>query len=132
MNKIKETILKYESGEIDYEAISSVIFIECDKKISRDELDNYWRSESLDDYVKKICIPAISEWHQIDDLQAIKLIEEIINSLTDDSILCRNSEALEKRYSKPEGTISELIFHKDVVDAERILKELKQENIKLN
>jgi hypothetical protein len=47
--------------------------------------------------------------------------------VADDSIVQRNSTALEKRYGKSTGTVRTKIFHVNNADPHKILEELKKE-----
>jgi hypothetical protein len=64
-------------------------------------------------------------WEQIDDEQALSLILEILENTSEDSILKRNGNALEKRYAKSEGTVMDLIFQEDLNNPRLILDKLK-------
>ena len=52
------------------------------------------------------------DWANIDEVKAIELLNEIKENIGDDSILGRNSEALEKRYNKTSGTYLWLLISK--------------------
>lgn len=69
----------------------------------------------------------IADWASIDDARAVLLIKEILANITNDNIVDRNSDALEKRYRKPTGFISDLIFYKDPIDEQAILALLKKD-----
>jgi hypothetical protein len=90
-------------------------------------LSEYWASEDLDMFVKKLLTEPINNWFEIDDKRAIELINEIKINITDDSIVQRNSTALEKRYGKPTGTVRTKIYHENINDTNKILDELKKE-----
>jgi hypothetical protein len=51
------------------------------------------------------------------------------NVATNDAILSRNMTALEKRYQKTTGTLSDLIFHKDITNVDEILAFLKKNTV---
>jgi len=44
-------------------------------------------------------------------------------------IIDKNSEALEKRYKKPTGTITDWIFHQEITEKMELLKKLKTNDI---
>lgn len=71
----------------------------------------------------------IANWKEINDESASALIEEVLNHTTNDELLERNMTALEKRYKKPTGTISEWIFYDDITDGNKILEWLKKDTI---
>ncbi|HUP13099.1 MAG TPA: hypothetical protein VM187_12820 [Niastella sp.] len=58
------------------------------------------------------------------------LIRQILADVTRDNIVHRNSDALEKRYRKKTGFISDLIFYQDITDEPAILKLLKEDTTK--
>ena len=131
MNKkeeIKKIILEFEEGKVTLESTLLSISNISGKNIEAYELKNYWRSENLDSFVEHLTAMPIENWKDIDDQKAISLIQEILDNITEDPILLSNSEALEKRYSKPSGTISDYIFQDDISDANEILVLLKKED----
>ena len=54
------------------------------------------------------------------------ILDESLESIGDDAVLQRNFEALEKRYSKPTGRVSNWIFQDDITDSNELLRLLKQ------
>lgn len=68
----------------------------------------------------------IADWADIDDKKALLLIKEILANIAEDNIVHRNEEALEKRYRKPTGYISGLIFQ-DITGEPEILELLKKD-----
>ncbi len=80
---------------------------------------------SLDEFVRLNSIKPIENWKELTDNDSLKLIVEIFDNITDSAVVSRNMTALEKRYSKPEGTISNLIFYQDITDPTEILRRLK-------
>ena len=124
--QIKQIIIDYENKIISGEKAVSLINSLIDKAVEKHELDNDWSYTDIDSFSKKLAMPEIKEWQQIDDEEALRLIREIFENLGDDSILDRNMNALEKRYSKPTGRLITWIFHEDINEPEEILKLLKQ------
>lgn len=128
-NTIKKLILNFEEGAITSDDV--VIKI---NKISTGKLDtyclnNYWRAESLNDLVKRISVDPITDWKEIDDNKALFLIKNTIENFSDDGIIRKNSEALEKRYQKPEGTLNQLICYSNHNTPIEILNELKKDTV---
>lgn len=111
--QVEVAIKKYEKEEIDLEEAQKRIEKITGTKISQYTLDNYWRAENFEDFVRWVSTKELENWEQIDDEQALSLISEILKNTSDSSILKRNGNALEKRYAKSEGTVSDLIFHED-------------------
>ena len=126
--KAKQIIVDFENQKESLEGTKSSLKEFISKDISAYEISNYWRSESLDSFVKRLIASAISDWETIDDVRAIELINEILLNINDDSLINTNSEALEKRFSKPSGTVSDLIFQEDLTDSKVILERLKRNN----
>ncbi|WP_405292322.1 hypothetical protein [Algibacter sp. Ld11] len=124
-SKIKELITKFENGKESAEKtvknINELSFL----KIDVDFLRNYWRSSDLESFVELISTSEIENWTEIDDEYANKLIAEILDNLENDALINKNSTALEKRFKKSTGTISDWIFYDDITDRIRILELLK-------
>ncbi len=80
---------------------------------------------TLDEFISLILVSPITDWKNIDDNKALILIEEIIQNISKDAVIKRNSEALEKRYNKPYGVISDWIFIDDITNNKTILDKLK-------
>ena len=69
----------------------------------------------------------IKNWQEIDKPKALSLLEQILLNVNNNVILHRNSEALEKRYGKPSGTVSDYIFHYEL-SKEEILEKLEKDD----
>lgn len=95
------------------------------KKISGYDLENYWRGSDLDRFVRRICVDVYFDWKNSNDQKAMGLLNKIVLSLRDELIFKQYSEALEKRYAKPEGTINDLIFHENILTPSELLNRLK-------
>ena len=52
------------------------------------------------------------------------MLNEIFENLDNDELLFENMTALEKKYRKPEGTISDFIFYQDLT-IDEIIQKLK-------
>ena len=127
--EIQNLLIDHSDGKVSFKKLENRIFQLIGKRIDRYEVENYWRSESLDSYVGRLITKPIDHPEQIDDLKAKELIQEILNNLANDPIIERNSDALERRFGKSEGTMSDLIFDKGISDVESILMELKKDTI---
>ena len=126
MNRIiKNLIINYENKKSNLKDTIFKINKISYKKIDKNDLVNYWKYTSLDELLTK----PIDEWEEIDDKESILLIQEILDNLTNDIIIDRNSEALEKKYNKSKGTISNWIFIDDICDSIKILDKLKKNDI---
>jgi hypothetical protein len=123
--RIKKIILDYENNLIPTEAALESINSFSNMDVDREWLDSYWNSMSLDEFVRLITISPIDNWKELTDVDSLKLIAEIFDNITDNAIVQRNMTALEKRYSKPEGTISNWIFYKDINNPVEVLNQLK-------
>lgn len=124
-NKIRELITDFESGKISSDYALSEINKYSNQSVDIDWLYSYQSSIDLDMFIRILTIEPIVDWQDIDDKRAIILLEEIMSNLGDDALLQRDFEALEKRYSKPTGRISNWIFHEDINDTTELLKLLK-------
>jgi len=125
IDRIKKIILDYENKLISPEKALESINAVSNTLVDREWLDSYWNSMSLDEFVGLISIKPIENWKELTDIDSLKLIVEIFDNLTENAVIQRNMTALEKHYSKPEGTISNLIFYKDINDPTEILNRLK-------
>ena len=96
------------------------------RTVDSDWLRNYWRSESREDFVDRLCAEAIPDCERITDSDALALIAEYLQT---DSPGRRDSieAALDRRYGKPIGTVSDLVFQRDLSVPGRILEELKKD-----
>lgn len=124
--KIKELIAGFENGKESAEKTVKAINGVSVLKIDEDFLRNYWRSSDLESFVELITATEIKNWEELDDKQAELLIAEILNNLDNDTLIKRNSKALEKRFNKSTGTISDWIFYDDITDPTKILELLKK------
>ncbi|WP_299527084.1 hypothetical protein [Winogradskyella sp.] len=123
--KLESVIKDYEDDKISTDFALQKIHKISHKRISAYELDNYWKSKSLEDFIKQLAFKPIEDWALIEDNQAIHMINVILKNLDRDELIAEYGEALEKRYRKPSGTLSDLIFYDDLNNAELILKKLK-------
>ncbi|NRB81816.1 MAG: hypothetical protein HRU38_24675 [Saccharospirillaceae bacterium] len=129
----EEIILKYinefESGAIKLKSALRKINEIATTEIDTYSLENYWRSESLEDFVKTISIELVKNPQSITDDQALKLIQEILDNIIENALIHRNSIALETRFSKPSGTVVNYIFQEDITDSHEILVKLKTDSV---
>ncbi|WDF59434.1 hypothetical protein PQ462_22330 [Flavobacterium sp. KACC 22758] len=128
LEEIKVIIQKYENKEAEFSDVTAIIKSLTGKDVSQNDLDNYWTYQDLESFCKGLIIESIENWKDIDDSMARNLIREILDNLIDDSIIARNSEALEKRYGKPQGTVVSMIFDEELTE-EEIVIELKNNDI---
>lgn len=126
---IKKLILNYENKKSNLEETIFEVNKISYKNVDTNDLVNYWKNTSLDEFIDQILVKPIEDWEKIDYEKSILLIRDILSNLTNDLIFDRNSEALEKRYSKPKGTLSDWIFIEDISDSFKILKKLKENNV---
>lgn len=125
--KVTIAIENYEEGHLNLEATQALILAATGSDVSQYSLDNYWRSEDLEEFVQTLCIKAIEDWASIDDARALALLHEILEHPSS-AIVLRNGRALEQRYSKPEGTVSDLVFWNDLRPVE-MLQRLKATDV---
>ncbi len=128
-SKIKELVIRFERG---YESAKNTVdnINELSSlKIDIDFLRNYWRSLDLDSFVELISKSEIKNWKEIDDECADKLIRGILDNLENDALINIYTTALEKRFKKSTGTISDWIFCDDITDPIKILELLKTDTV---
>lgn len=128
LEEIKVIIQKYENKEAEFSDVTAIIKSLTGKDVSQNDLDNYLTYQDLESFCKGLIIESIENWKDIDDSMTRNLIREILDNLIDDSIIARNSEALEKRYGKPQGTVVSMIFDEELTE-EEIVIELKNNDI---
>ena len=123
-SNVKAVIESFESGLIS----ESQAFTKLKELTGRDVdsgwLKNYWRSESLDEFVDRLSAEPIKNCEQISDSEALNLIAEFLNT-NSPGRRDRIEEALDCRFGKPHGTICELVFQGEQTEPERILDLLK-------
>jgi hypothetical protein len=125
--QIKLLIEQFENGKIDAQTAIEQINELAEAKISYYELISYTSYTDQDAFIEQITKKTIENWQEIDDKKAILLIEEMLQNLADIAIIGRNSEALEKRYGKPTGKVSDYIFYEAIITSQDILMELKKD-----
>ncbi|MBL7762481.1 MAG: hypothetical protein JNL23_03555 [Chitinophagaceae bacterium] len=124
---LKSLIELYENAQLDFKQVQLSVNEITGKTISEEEIKDYWTYTSLDNFCEMLLIEPITDWQDIDDAKALLLIEEVLDNVTNDALLTRNSEALEKRYRKPSGFLNDLVFHSDINSPNEILKQLKKD-----
>lgn len=95
--------------------------------ISQEQVVSYNGYTSLGNFCEMLLVEPIMDWQDIDDARAIQMVQEILDNVTDDAVLLKNGEALEKRYRKASGFLGGLIFHSGIESPNEILKELKKD-----
>lgn len=129
MKKLKELIAiieNWENGKLNLEKTLNNIYLLTGYQTDEYNLRTYWTYTSLEEFCEAFLTDSIDDWEDIDDERAKKLIKEIFDNLGKDGIISRNEEALEKKYRKPSGFVSDLIFQKDL-EIDKILIELKKD-----
>lgn len=126
--EVEFCIKKYEAEECSFKATQARIQRLTNKKVSQYTLDNYWKSEDLEELVKVITVKEIQDWENIDDAKALVLITEIMKNPSESALVKRNGDALERKYSKTNGTVIDLIFSNDLSPIQ-ILNLLKKNTI---
>ena len=126
--KVIEAIRAFEETEATFEQTRDVIMRLTGKEVARYDLENYWKAESVEDFAKMLSTPDLEDWESIDDERALNLIKE---ALIDPGgvIFMRNAEALEKRYRKTTGFLSDLVFHEDGTCPSELLAKLSEDTV---
>jgi hypothetical protein len=125
-DQVTAIIESFEDGDMPESDAVAQLQALTGRVVDADWLRNYWSSESLEDFVDRLCAESIADWRQISDDQALKLIAEYIQTESrgrQDSI----EEALDRRFGKPTGTLSNLVRMRDLSEPSEILGELKKD-----
>ena len=126
-DKVKKLVQAFEAKQISVEKAVEEINKISVKPVDIEWLTTYWNAIDLDEFIDLLTFPEIENWNNLDDESSIKLIEEALENISRDALFQRNTEALERRYSKPEGNISDWIFHDDIDNPNEILDLLKKD-----
>jgi hypothetical protein len=124
--QVTAVIKSFEEGTIPDSAALAKLGELTGRTVDAGWLREYWRSESLEDFVDRLCAEPIPDWQAIMDPDALALIREYLRGPAPgrrDSI----GSAIDRRYGKPGGTLMDLVFHKGLTDAASILDELKKD-----
>lgn len=124
--QVAEILDLFEKGAITSATAITQIEATTGRHIDEQVLCNYWRSESKDDFVDRLCAEPIKSFAQLTDSETVDLISEFLTTKSPgrrDAI----DTALNRRYAKPTGTLIGLVFHKGLSTPEEILAELKKE-----
>jgi hypothetical protein len=101
--RVTAIIESFEAEEItEAEALAKLQEV-TERVVDAGWLRHYWNSESLEDFVDRLCATPIADWQQLRDDDALRLIAEYFQTGSRghlDSI----EEALERRFGKPTGT----------------------------
>ena len=125
--ELKGVVEAYESGKENEQQTLNKIKELTGKDCTGAEIRGYRSYTCLNDFCENLLTEPVADWAAIDDERALLLIREIISNITKDHIIHRNSEALEKRYRKKAGFISDLIFYRHITDEPAILEQLKKD-----
>ncbi len=126
--EVTKIIQAYENGEMDLENAAARISAVTNKEVTPFELGTYSSHQSMEDFIQILTFKPIENWEKIDDARARDLIVEMFVMIESHVTQARNGEALEKRFGKPEGFVSDLIFFQEM-DVEDILGELKKDTV---
>jgi len=127
--KIKNLIVDFENEQITLKYALIEINKLSFKDITKIDLVSYSGYTTLHNFINSLIVVSIKNWNEIDDHKAIYLIDEILCNLNNDVVIDKNSEALEKRYKKPTGTITDWIFYQEITEKMELLKKLKTNDI---
>ena len=61
MEQIVSLIKAYEAGELTFEQVRSEIENQTGKVVAQYTLDNYWRSEDIEELAKRLAMPPIEQ-----------------------------------------------------------------------
>lgn len=126
-DKVKNIVQAFESKEISVEQAAEEINKISVKPVDIEWLTTYWNAIDLDEFVDLLTLPEIENWDKLDEEGSIKLIEDALENISRNALFQRNTEGLERRYSKPDGTISGWVFGEDITEPREILNLLKKD-----
>jgi hypothetical protein len=124
--QVTAIIEAFEDDEIEEAVALARIHEVIGREIDGYWLRNYWRSESIGDFVDRLCAEPIRDFERITDTEALALIAEYLQTQSPgrrESI----ETALDRKFGKPTGAVSELVHHRNVSDPSSILAELKRD-----
>ncbi len=123
---VTSIIDSFEEGAITEAVALARLHETTGRTVDPDWLRDYWRSESLEDFVDRLCAEPIVDWERITDTEALALMAEFTKT---DSPGRRDSIeiALDRRYGKPSGTLSGLVRQQDIAEPSKILGEMKKD-----
>ncbi len=124
--EIRTIIEDFERGALPEGIALSELRRITGRDIDPDRLRNYWRSESLDEFVDRLCAPPITDWQNLNDDAVLLLISEFI-STNSPGRRDRIDEALARKYGKRSGSMIDLVFDKELSEPQMILGELKKD-----
>lgn len=125
-DRVTEIVEAFENGSLTESEALATLHELTGKTVAADWLRNYWSSESIEDFVDRLCAKPIIDWEQITDDAALALIDEYLKT---DSPGRRDSieTAIARRYGKAEGTLCDLVYQRGLADPRTILEELKKD-----
>jgi hypothetical protein len=124
---VKKLVQDYEANILTAEQAVEEINKLSVKPVDIEWLMSYWNAIDMDEFVELLTLPEIQNWNELTDEESIEIIKEAISFGTSNAVFQRNAEALEKRYRKPEGTLSGFVHQDDNPDPNEILKLLKKD-----
>lgn len=124
--EVTAIIQRFEKEAISEEDALYRIRELCGREIDGGWLRNYWRSESLDEFVDRVCAAPIQNIDQLTESDVVALIAELLATQSPGR-RDRIGEALELRYGKPAGTVLGLVIDSDLNDPDQILAALRTE-----
>ena len=125
---VRSLVEDFEAGRLSETDVLKRLQEITGRSIDSYYLRNYWRSESIDDLVDKLCAKTIKDWQAITEAEAEELICEYIVTESPgrrDSI----EVAIDRRFGKASGFLSDLVFQRDIDDPKAILSELKKDTV---
>jgi len=126
-DKVKQLVLDYESNKRSVEQTVEEINKIAVKPLDKEWLMSYWNAIDIDEFVELLTLPELDNWKELNDESSLELISEALANITRNAVFQRNAEALERRYSKPEGTLSGWVFQEDINEPTEILNLLKKD-----
>lgn len=126
---VRKIIKDYEAAVLSPDKAIDEIARLTGKSVDGYFLENYWRSENLDDVVRRLCVNQVLDWNSIDDKKALELISEMRENICNEAIFGKNATALSKRYRKPEGKVRSIVGRIKSLNEVQVLAELKKDDV---
>lgn len=127
-SQLAQLISDFEATDFQDKQLKIAIQTLAVKEVDWGLVENYYKSIDLEELCEMLLTPDIENWQTLTADERLALIQEIFdildNSDTNQSIIDRNLDALEKYY--PNQSVSDLIFWEDYNDAKIIFEILEK------
>lgn len=123
IDRVQRIINSFDRGDLSESYTLTQLKELKGHSVEVDWLRNYWRSESLKDFADRLCALPIQDWQALSIQKVESLIAEYINKASPGRRQIIES-AIVRPFRKPSGTLSDLVFEKEITAPKLILEEL--------